>query len=230
MAEFVFDPGAWPSLPVTGSDRRFAVRRVYCVGRNYSEHVREMGHDPDREQPFFFQKPADAIVPGGGAIAYPPLTNDFQYEVEYVLAIGREGVDVSAADAHLHVFGVGLGIDFTRRDRQLEAREGRRPWEVGKAFDQSAPCSAITPLHGGALPKAGRIMLSVNGTPRQQGDLRQMIWNADEVVAKLSQGYRIMPGDLIFTGTPAGVGAVVRGDRIDCELEGIATLSVVIAR
>lgn len=226
MPEYAFDPGPRPALPIQGSDRLFPIRRVYCVGRNYADHVVEMGNNPDRDKPFFFQKPSDAVVPLGGKIPYPPLTKNFHHEVEYVLAIGKEGFEIPVSDAGSHVFGVALGIDLTRRDLQFEARDKGHPWEVGKAFDKAGPCSAIKPLNGATVPKSGAIKLAVNGAVKQNGDLGQMIWNADEVVAQLSLGYRLMPGDVIFTGTPAGVGPLERGDRIEASLENIATLGV----
>ena len=226
MPDYVFEPGPRPTIPVQGTDKLFPVRRVYCVGRNYLDHIVEMGNDPNREEPFFFQKPSDAIVPLGGKVPYPPLTKNFHHEVEYVLAIGKEGFEIPVADAGSHVFGVALGVDLTRRDLQFEARDAGRPWEVGKAFDHGAPCSAIKPLNGGPIPKSGAIKLSVNGDVKQDGDIRMMIWNADEVVAQLSRSYHLMPGDVIFTGTPAGVGPLQRGDKIDASLEGIADLHV----
>jgi fumarylpyruvate hydrolase len=226
VSDYVFELGPRPALPIQGTDKLFPIRRVYCVGRNYADHIVEMGNDPNREKPFFFQKPTDAIVPEGGKVPYPPLTKNLHHEVEYVLAIGKEGFEVAPGDAASHVYGVALGIDLTRRDLQFEARDAKRPWEVGKAFDHAGPCSAIKPLNGGAIPKSAKIRLSVNGTVKQNGDIGQMIWNADEVVAQLSLGYRLMPGDLIFTGTPAGVGPLQRGDKIDASLEGIAELHV----
>lgn len=185
-----------------------------------------MGGNPERETPFFFQKPADAIVPNGGRVAYPPLTENLQHEVEFVIAIGKQGFNIPVKDAGKYVYGVALGIDLTRRDRQFEARDSKRPWEIGKSFDMSAPCSAIKPLDGAPLPTSGRIELCVNDQVRQQGDLGQMIWNADEIICQLSRGYQLKPGDLIFTGTPAGVGAIVRGDRIVASLEGLEKLTV----
>jgi fumarylpyruvate hydrolase len=206
----------------------FPVRRIYCVGRNFAEHIREMGGD-EREPPFFFQKPADAIVADGSLVPYPPCTEDFQYEAELVLAIGLEGRDIPAESAASHVYGIAAGIDLTRRDVQVAARKTGRPWEIGKSFDHSAPCSAIVPLVGRPLPRNGRIALHVNGQQRQAGDLAQMIWSSDEIVAQLSRQYRLMPGDLVYTGTPAGVGPVQRGDKIVASIEGAGTVRVTVA-
>lgn len=217
------------SAPIAGGGR-FPVRRIYCVGRNYLEHIREMGGD-ERDPPFFFQKPADAIVEAGvehgAAVAYPPITQDFQYEVELVLAIGTGGRDIAEADAADHVFGTAVGIDLTRRDVQVAARKAGRPWEIGKAFDHSAPIAPIQPLTG-ALPATGTIELRVNGDTRQNGDLAQLIWNCAEVIAQLSRQYRLEPGDLIYTGTPAGVGPVRVGDRIDASVAGLPPLAITI--
>ena len=225
MPDYVFDLGARPALPVLGTDKLFAVRRIYCVGRNYLDHIKEMGND-DRDPPFFFQKPTDAIVPMGGKIPYPPLTKNFHHEVEYVLAIGREGFEVAPDAASGCVYGVAVGIDLTRRDLQFEARDAKRPWEIGKAFDHAAPCSPLKPLSGGPVPAKGTIELAVNGATKQKSDIELMIWNAVEVVSQLSRGYRLMPGDLIFTGTPAGVGPLVRGDKVDASLEGVGSVSI----
>ncbi len=225
MPDYVFDLGARPALPVLGTDKLFAVRRIYCVGRNYLDHIKEMGND-DRDPPFFFQKPTDAIVPMGGKIPYPPLTKNFHHEVEYVLAIGREAFEVAPDAASGCVYGVAVGIDLTRRDLQFEARDAKRPWEIGKAFDHAAPCSPLKPLSGGPVPAKGTIELAVNGATKQKSDIELMIWNAVEVVSQLSRGYRLMPGDLIFTGTPAGVGPLVRGDKVDASLEGVGSVSI----
>ena len=225
MPDYVFDLGSRPALPILGSDKLFAVRRIYCVGRNYLDHIKEMGND-ERAKPFFFQKPSDAIVPKGGKVPYPPLTQNFHYEVEFVLAIGKEAFEVTPEAADQYVYGVALGIDLTRRDVQLQARDEGRPWEIGKAFDHAAPCSPIKPLSGASVPKSGAIELKVNGETKQKGDIAQMIWNGVEIVSQLSRGYRLMPGDLIFTGTPAGVGPLQRGDKIDASLQDIGTLWV----
>lgn len=223
---FVFPPPPQAAVPVAGGDRLFPVRRIYCVGRNYAAHIREMGGD-ERALPFFFQKPADAIVHSGSSIPYPSQTEDFQYEIELVLAIGRQGENIAPQNAAAHVFGLAVGIDLTRRDLQFQARDAGRPWESGKAFDHSAPISAIHPLKGG-LPKSGRITLSVNGAIKQDGDLKEMIWPSDDIISHLSRLFVLMPGDLIYTGTPAGVGKLVSGDRIEGRVEGVDTLTLAI--
>jgi fumarylpyruvate hydrolase len=224
MADLLF-PAQLVSLSLQGDPRRLPVRRIYCVGRNYAEHIREMGGD-EREPPFFFQKPTDAIVEDGAVVPYPSLTEDFQHEVELVLAIGREGVDIPMDQAARHVCALGVGIDLTRRDVQVLARKGGRPWEIGKSFDRSAPCSALKLTEGSALPTSGHIELRVNGARRQAGDLSQMIWSAAEIVSKLSEQYLLRPGDLIYTGTPAGVAAVHPGDRLSASLDGVGRLDV----
>ena len=225
QAEFVFPALERVALPVEGSTRLAPVRRIYCVGRNYAEHIREMGGD-ERELPFFFQKPTDSIVHDGAVVPYPPCTSDFQHEVELVLCIGEEGVDIPVERAGAHVFAVGAGIDLTRRDVQVQARKSGRPWEIGKSFDHSAPCGALRRVADGALPESGRIELKVNGEVRQQGDLRQMIWSAAEIVSNLSRQYRLFPGDLIFTGTPAGVGPLDRGDVVTASIEDVGAVEV----
>ncbi|MGH8032956.1 MAG: fumarylacetoacetate hydrolase family protein [Luteimonas sp.] len=218
-------PPVTVAVAVADSALRFPVRRIYCVGRNYAEHVREMGGD-EREPPFFFQKPTDAVVPGGTQVPYPPFTEDFQHEVELVLAIGQEGIDIRIEDAARHVYGVSVGIDLTRRDVQVVARKTGRPWEIGKSFDHSAPCGEIVPLADRPLPAQGHIELSVNGQVRQSGDLAQMIWSSAEVVSKLSHQYRLMPGDLIYTGTPAGVGPLRPGDEVNARIDGIGSIDI----
>ena len=221
---YAFAPPSVVGVPVAGSDLLFPVRRVYCVGRNYAAHIREMGGN-DRDPPFFFQKPTDSIVLNGEDIAYPPFTNDFQYEVELVLAIGASGADVDERRGLALIFGLAVGIDLTRRDVQVEARKAGRPWEVGKSFDRSAPISAIHPLQG-ALPASAGIGLRVNGTERQTGDIAEMIWRPAEIVSTLSRQYRLEPGDLIFTGTPAGVGPVEPGDLLEASVAGVDTLTI----
>ncbi|MBN8942991.1 MAG: fumarylacetoacetate hydrolase family protein [Rhizobiales bacterium] len=215
-------------LPVVGSEAVFAVRRLYCVGRNYVDHIREMKEGDERDPPFFFQKPADAIVGDGGAVPYPTHTDDFQHEIELVAAIGRGGRNIPVAQALDHVFGYAVGIDLTRRDRQREARDLRLPWEVGKSFDRSAPCGPLHAAVEGGHITAGAISLSVNGKTRQTGDIGQMIWNVAEIVANLSRHYALAPGDLIFTGTPAGVGPVVPGDRLEGTVAGLGRLTITI--
>jgi fumarylpyruvate hydrolase len=226
--DFVIAAPPVASVAVHGAARRFPVRRIYCVGRNYADHIREMGGD-EREPPFFFQKPTDALVGHGATVPYPSITNDFQHEVELVLAIGREGAGIAREDAAAHVYGVAVGIDLTRRDVQVAARKGGRPWEIGKSFDQSAPCGDLVPLVDG-LPTRGTIELTVNGEVRQQGDLRQMIWSSAEIVSELSALYRLFPGDLIFTGTPAGVGPVLAGDMVQARIDGLPELRIAIAQ
>ena len=218
---------AWdlPSLPVAGSADRFPVRRIYCIGRNYAAHAREMGAD-EREPPFFFLKPADAIVQNGATIPYPAATKDLHYEAELVAAIGRAGANISMEDANDHVFGYGVGIDLTRRDLQNEAKEMRRPWDMGKGFDASAPCSAIHPASEIGHPNSGAITLMVNGAFKQQGDIADMIWNIPESIAYLSGLMRLVAGDLIYTGTPDGVGAIVSGDDVVVHVDGVCDLNI----
>ena len=215
-------------VPVLG-DGLFPVRRIYCVGRNYVDHIREMKEADERDPPFFFQKPRDAIVQHGAVIPYPPLTSDFQFEGELVLAIGKTGREIGVESALGHVWGYACGIDLTRRDRQRDAREMRLPWEIGKSFDASAPCGTITPVITGGHCVAGLMTVLVNGVERQRGDLAQMIWNVPEIIAQLSRQVTLGTGDLIFTGTPAGVGAVIPGDEIEVAIEGLSTLKISIA-
>jgi fumarylpyruvate hydrolase len=214
-----------PAVPVAGSDSLFPVRRIYCVGRNYAGHAREMGGNPEREPPFFFMKPADAILTGG-RMDYPSKTADLQHEVELVAALARGGRDIPAAAALDCVFGYAVGLDMTRRDVQAELKAKGRSWEMGKAFDQSAPISPIVPAARSGHPCRGAIALKVNSQPRQHGDLADMIWPVAEIIANLSGYVTLLPGDLIFTGTPAGVGRVERGDRLEGEIAGIGSLSV----
>lgn len=221
---FVIDPPAVISLPVTGDSRRFAVNRIYCVGRNYADHAREMGHDPDREPPFFFMKPANSIVTDSKDMAYPNLSNDVHHEIEMVVAIGKGGANIPADKALDHVWGYGVGLDMTRRDLQGEAKKMGRPWDTGKAFDQSAPCSALVPVSQCGHLAKGRIYLKVNGQVKQDGDLAMMIWNVPDTIAYLSTLFTLMPGDLIFSGTPAGVAAVARGDVLEGHVDGLPTL------
>jgi fumarylpyruvate hydrolase len=217
------------ALPIDGDERRFPVRRIYCVGRNYAAHAREMGHDPDREPPFFFTKPADALVVGGGTIPYPPATKDLHHEVELVVALGKGGADIAEAQALDHVFGYAVGIDLTRRDLQAEAKELRRPWDMAKAFDRSAPCSALRPAAQIGHPERNPIRLLVNGQVRQESTLAHHIWSVAETVAYLSGLAELAPGDLIFMGTPEGVAAVRRGDVLEASVEGVGELRVTIA-
>jgi fumarylpyruvate hydrolase len=214
-------------LPVAGGGL-YPVRRVYCVGRNYLDHIREMKEGDERDPPFFFQKPADAVVADGTRIAYPPDTADFQFEVELVVALGRGGRNITVRDALGCVYGYAVGIDLTRRDQQRDMRAKMLPWERGKAFDASAPCGLIHPAADIGHPAQGAITLAVNGAERQRGDLSQMIWKVPEIIANLSPSYRLMPGDLIMTGTPAGVGALVPGDQVVAMVEGVGELTVAI--
>jgi fumarylpyruvate hydrolase len=214
-------------IPVAGGGL-FPVRRIYCVGRNYIAHIREMKEADERDPPFFFQKPSDSIVLDGATVPYPPLTTDFQFEVELVLAIGKPGRNIATAAALGHVWGYAVGIDLTRRDRQRDAREMQLPWEIGKSFDASAPCGPIAPASAIGHPGAGAITLHVNGAARQRGDLNQMIWSVPEIVAQLSRQVTLGVGDLILTGTPAGVGPVVPGDSIEACIDGLPPLTVAI--
>lgn len=228
MTEFVFAPPAQPALPVAGEAALFPVRRIFCVGRNYAEHAREMGNDT-REPPFFFTKPADALVGGDARIPYPPATTELHHEAELVVAIGRGGQGIAAADALEHVWGYAPGNDLTRRDLQAQAKSMRRPWDMAKAFDNSAICGALQPASRVGHPASGRITAHVNGELRQQGDLSEMIWPVADIIAHLSALVALAPADLIYTGTPAGVGALSRGDRCRVEIEGLGAVTTEIA-
>jgi len=220
MSDYVIAPPVIPAVPVQGSSRMFPVRRIFCVGRNYAEHTREMGGDPSREAPFYFTKPADALVVDGADMPYPPMTKDLHHEMELVVAIGAAGHDIAEADALKHVWGYGAGLDMTRRDLQGEAKKHGRPWDMGKGFDNAAPMGALRPAHG-VDPSRGRIELRVNGKVRQSSDLSRMIWSVPEIVANLSRLVRLAPGDLVMTGTPEGVAAVQRGDVLEGFVEGV---------
>lgn len=224
--QFVFEPAPQSGLEISGSDKLFPVHRIYCVGRNYADHAIEMGHDPNREPPFFFQKNPDSLVRQGQDFPYPPATNDVHFEMELVVAVGKGGVDIGVGTALDHVFGYAVGLDMTRRDLQGEAKKLGRPWEVGKAFESSAPCSPIVPASAIGHPAQGAIWLKVNDVERQRGDLAQMIWKVPETIAYLSTLFALKAGDLIFTGTPAGVGAIQRGDKMVGGVDGIAEISV----
>lgn len=228
MTEFVIQPPEQPSIAVHGSAARFPVRRIFCVGRNYAAHAREMGKDPDREPPFFFTKPADAVVETGATIPYPPLTGNLHYEIELVVAVGRAGAGIPEAEVYDHLWGACVGIDLTRRDLQLEAKEKGRPWDMGKAFDLSAPMSFLTPIDAVPSLESGRIWLAVNGDIKQDGDLAELIWSVREHVSILSRSIALAPGDLIMTGTPAGVGPVVPGDVITGGVEGLEDIRIVV--
>lgn len=214
------------SIAIVGRTARFPVRRVYCIGRNYADHAREMGHDPEREPPFFFTKHADSLVPGGGVFPYPPATRDVHHEIELVVAIGSGGASIPVESALDHVFGYAVGLDMTRRDLQAEAKRLGRPWEIAKAFDAAAPCSAIAAAEDIGHPRAGTIWLDVNGAPRQRGDIADMTWGVAELIAQLSRWMRLGAGDLIFTGTPAGVGPVKIGDRLEGGVDGVGRIVV----
>lgn len=221
---YVFDLGERPSAALAGSEARFPVHRIYCVARNYAEHAREMGYDPEREPPFFFSKPADALVKNGGEVPYPPRTGNLHHEVELVIAIGKSGRDIPVEDAESHIYGYAVGNDLTRRDLQSLAKQDGRPWDTAKGFDSSAPMSAIHRVDEVGHPRAGKIWLSVNGETRQEGDLAAMIWSVPEIIAELSTLFELKAGDLIFTGTPAGVGPVKPGDAIECGIDGLDVL------
>ena len=231
MPQYVISPQPQPAVSVAGSDALFPVRRIFCVGRNYAAHAREMGFS-DAEAPFFFMKPADSLVSNGETIPYPTLTKNLQHEIELVLAIGKDGNAIAPEVAFDHIYGVGVGIDLTRRDIQIAHREKGRPWDWGKGFDHSAPISAITPM--AALPEErqsldqGRIWLAVNGEIRQDGDLSEHIWGVRQIIAFCSDSVRLKAGDLIFTGTPSGVSAIEAGDVITGGIDGIGEISVTI--
>jgi fumarylpyruvate hydrolase len=216
-----------PVVPIEGSNESFPVRRVFCVGRNYAAHAREMGKDPNREAPFFFTKFADYVVPLGGPIPYPSETSNYHYEAELVIAIGREGAAVSAATALSLVFGYAVGLDMTRRDLQLDARDKGRPWDTGKNFAYSAPIGPIRPAARGHI-SVGRIRLTVNDVTKQDGDIADLIWDCAETIAYISRFEQLLPGDLIYTGTPAGVGPVLPGDVVEATIEGLTSLKVTI--
>lgn len=222
MTDYAFTPPALPSLAIFGSSERFPIRRVFCVGRNYAAHAREMGSNPDREPPFFFTKPADAVVPAEGALPYPPATQDMHHEIELVVALRSGGADIPADEALAKVWGYGVGLDLTRRDLQSVAKENGRPWDMAKGFDASAPCSPLRPVSSFGHPSEDAcIRISVNGTVRQEGTLDEMIWPIPDIIAHLSRLVTLAPGDLIFTGTPSGVGALKPGDRVHGEIAGV---------
>ncbi len=221
---FVIPAPVIPSLAVVGDSKRFPVNRIYCVGRNYADHAREMGHDPDREPPFFFMKPATAIVTDGQAMSYPALSKDVHHELEMVVALGKGGANIPVDQALDHVWGYGLGLNTTCPAVQGEAKTMSRPSCTGKAFDQSAPCSALVPVSQCGHLSKGRIYLTVNGQVKQDGDLAMMIWNVPETIAYLSTLFTLMPGDLIFSGTPAGVAAVQHGDVLEGHVDGLPVL------
>jgi fumarylpyruvate hydrolase len=226
---FVFSPPAPPRVAVAGTNECFPVRRIYCVGRNYADHAREMGANPEREPPFFFAKPPDAVVASGATIAYPLATRNFHHEIELVVAIGREGVNLARDTALECVYGYAAGIDLTRRDLQLAARESGRPWEPGKGFDESAPIGVIRRSAEIGHPVSGAIWLEVNDRVRQSADIADLIWPVPDVLVHLSRLFVLRPGDLVYSGTPAGVGAVERGDRLTGGIAGVGEIALTIA-
>lgn len=231
---YVFEPVQTAALPVAGSSDKYSVRRVYCVGRNYADHAREMGSDPDREPPFFFCKPNDcqSIVPVAANeivdLPYPSLTSNYHYEVELVVAIGKGGQNIRAKNAESHIFGYAVGLDMTRRDLQAQMREIGRPWEIGKAFDFSAPIGELHRISETGTLFDAAIELSVNGETKQSSNINHLTWSVAETIVKLSELFTLQPGDLIFTGTPEGVGAVVKGDTIRAKVEGLTSITVCI--
>ena len=229
MTDYVIPQPKQAAIAVAGTSKMFPVRRIWCVGRNYIEHIREMGQD-ERAPPFFFAKPADALVPDGGTVPYPPLTKDMHHEVELVAALKSGGRNIPVDKANDCIYGYAVGIDLTRRDLQIASRDLKRPWEVGKAFDHSAPCGALKPASEIGHPAKGKITLKVNGKVHQDGDLDQMIWNVPETINKLSEMVELAAGDIIMTGTPSGVAAVVAGDKIECEVENVGKLTVTIGQ
>ena len=229
MSEYVITAPAAPSVAVAGSQARFPVRRVFCVGRNYAAHAREMGSDPNREPPFFFTKPADAVVPASGVVPYPSATQDLHHEIELVVALGGGGSNVDPANALDLVWGYGVGIDLTRRDLQAVAKDSGRPWDMAKGFDASAPCSALQPVSAVGHPADARIWLEVNGELKQEGNLNEMIWPVADVIASLSRLVTLAPGDLIYSGTPSGVAALKPGDRVRGGVDGVDVFELQIA-
>ncbi|MFO1125818.1 MAG: fumarylacetoacetate hydrolase family protein [Methylocystis sp.] len=233
-ADFIFPPPSCPSVAIARDTRRFPVRRIFCIALNYAAHAREMGKEPvkdsNAEPPVFFAKPADAVVESGATIPYPTLTNDLHHEIELVAALGRGGANIPVEQALDCVFGYAAGIDLTRRDLQTAARNAGRPWDMSKGFDHSAPIGAIRPAAEIGHPTCGRIALSVNGVLRQSGDLSDLIWSVPEIIAALSRNVALAPGDLIFTGTPSGVGPLLAGDRADGEVEHIGSVIVTIGK
>ncbi|MEO0989724.1 MAG: fumarylacetoacetate hydrolase family protein [Pseudomonadota bacterium] len=221
---YVFQPPTLASVAVRNSDARFPVRRIFCVGRNYAAHAREMGNDPDREPPFFFMKPADAVVDSGQAVPYPPETNDLHHEIELTVAVGKGGRDLAPEDVWDHIWGAGVGIDLTRRDLQAAAKKSGRPWDWAKGFDHSAPIAPLTPIQEVPSLTEGRIWLAVNGDIRQDANIAEMIWPVADHVASLSRSMALAPGDLIMTGTPAGVGPVGPGDILTGGVDGLVDI------
>ncbi len=231
MSQYLFPPPAVPSLPIRGRAERFAINRIFCVGRNYHAHAVEMGKPVDKsaERPFYFTKSPQTLVLSGATVAYPPETKNYHYEMELVLAVGKAGFRVSAGNAHEIIYGYGAGLDMTRRDLQLVARDKGRPWDLGKDIEQGSVCSEIVPMEG-VVVSQGAIALEVNGQTKQSSNVDKLIWDIREIIADLSLFYHLQPGDLIYTGTPEGVGPVVVGDRITGRVEGVAEVALTIGK
>jgi fumarylpyruvate hydrolase len=228
-AEYAIPAAPRPTVAVASSNARFPVHRIYCVGRNYPEHAREMGFGDVRAPPFFFTKPADAVIASGSDVPFPTQTANLHHEIELVVALGKGGRDVAAEAAQELIYGYAVGVDLTRRDVQAAMKEQGKPWDTAKGFDHSAPISPIVPAAGRAYPSKGRIWLEVNDQPRQQGDIADMIWSVPEIIDELSTWFELAAGDLIFTGTPAGVGALVPGDRVRGGVDGVGTIAFTMA-
>jgi fumarylpyruvate hydrolase len=226
MIQYTLNPPAVVSVPVALTGSVFPVRRIYCVGRNYLEHIREMKESDERDPPFFFQKPRDSIVLNGQVVPYPPETNDFQFEVELVVAVGKSGRQISKEDALDHIFGYAVGLDMTRRDRQRESGKKGLPWEIGKSFDSSAPCGMLHTVAEVGHISSGQIFVSVNCETKQDSLIEKMIWNVPEIISNLSHIYDLVEGDLIYTGTPAGVAPVLAGDKLLCKVAGLSVLEI----
>ena len=224
--QFAFSPIPTPHVQIDGTDVVFPVRRIFCVGRNYADHIKEMGQDPERHPPFFFTKPADALVQTGSSVPYPTLTKEFHYEIELVVAIGKTASSVSVEAANDHIFGYAVGIDLTRRDIQMSAMRAGMPWDYGKSFDNSAPCAPIRRVEETGILSDASIWLKVNGETRQDGNIRDLIWNVPELISTLSHGIVLQPGDLIYTGTPAGVGEIHSGDKVTGGIDGLTEIAI----
>jgi fumarylpyruvate hydrolase len=229
MIKYAVEPMDLPTVPVADTDGVFPVRRIYCVGRNYAEHAREMGSDPDRDPPFFFMKPNNTIIPDNAEFPYPSKSENVHYEMELVVAIEKGGRDIPKDKANDHIFGYACGLDMTRRDLQIGMREKGRPWEIGKAFDASAPCAEIQPAGKIGHPKSGAIWLKVNGETKQSADIADLIWNVPETIEYLSGLFTLQQGDLIYTGTPAGVGPIIAGDLIEGHIDGVGDITIRVA-
>jgi fumarylpyruvate hydrolase len=229
MTQYIVPPPPTPTVAIAGTDQKFPIRRIFCVGRNYAAHAREMGGNPDREPPFFFMKPADTVVDSGATIPYPPETQNLHFEMELVVAIAAGGANIPAAEALSRIFGYAAGIDLTRRDLQDAAKQAARPWDWAKGFDNSAPCGPINPASTIGHPKTGNIWLSVSGEKKQDADIADLIWPVPDIVSFISASITLAPGDLIFTGTPAGVGPVKAGETLTGGIEGVGTIEITIA-